>query len=57
MDGKFLARPSGSIDYKVHSTFQLEPNHGSFPEILVEGLHPNGLASQVHVPEHVPSSA
>ena len=45
MDGKFLARPSGSIDYKVHSTFQLEPNHGSFPEILVEGLHPNGLAS------------
>ena len=38
MDGKFLARPSGSIECKVHSTFQLEPNHGSFPEILVEGL-------------------
>ena len=45
MDDKFLARPSGSIDYKVHSAFQLEPKHGSFPEILVEGLHPNGLAS------------
>ena len=45
MDGKFLARPSDSIDYKVHSTFQLEPNHGSFREILVEGLHPSGLAS------------
>ena len=57
MDGKFLARPSGSTYYNTPPSSQNPTMAFSFSEILVEGLHPNGLASQLHVPEHVPSSA
>lgn len=40
MDGKFLARPSGSTYYNTPPSSQNPTMAFSFSEILVEGLHP-----------------